>query len=63
MNLSSGFKYQGSKQKKHQSGWETVWGDERMIEDRHNELEVQLEHSSGIKMSIVLAARWLCDFC
>lgn len=55
-DLSSGFKYQGSKQKKHQSGWETVWGEERMIEDRHNELEVQLEHSSGIKMSIVFRA-------
>lgn len=55
-DLSCGFKFLGSKHNKHHSTWETVWGEERMIEDRHNEMEVQLAHASGIKMSIVFRA-------
>ena len=55
-DLTCGFQYQGSHSRKHQSRWETVWGEERMIEDHHNEMEVELEHSSGIKMTIAFRA-------
>ena len=36
--------------------WETVWGEERLIEDRHNELTVHLQHGSGMQMDIVFRA-------
>lgn len=55
-DLTTGFLCKTNHHKKHQSQWETVWGEERMIEDRHNEMEVELEHSSGIKMAIVFRA-------
>lgn len=33
--------------------WETVWGEERWITDRHNEMRVHLKHHSGMLMDIV----------
>ena len=33
--------------------WETVWGEERLIADRHNEMRVHLQHHSGMLMDII----------
>ncbi len=51
-SLGNGFCMVGTKKKKHSSVWETVWGEERFIEDRHNELLVSLRHESGMLMDI-----------
>ena len=50
--LQNGFKIKGAKKESHSSVWETVWGEERFIEDRHNELLVSLRHESGMLMDI-----------
>ncbi|MBQ3914662.1 MAG: glycoside hydrolase family 97 N-terminal domain-containing protein, partial [Paludibacteraceae bacterium] len=50
--LQSGFKVTGTKKETYSSEWETVWGEERVIEDRHNSLLVSLAHESGILMDI-----------
>ena len=36
--------------------WETVWGEERLIRDCHNEMTVHLRHTSGTRMDIVFRA-------
>ena len=36
--------------------WETVWGEERLIRDCHNEMTVHLHHTSGTRMDIVFRA-------
>ncbi len=36
--------------------WETVWGEERWITDRHNEMRVHLKHHTGTLMDIVFRA-------
>ena len=36
-----------------ESSWETVWGEERLIEDIHRDMTVHLLHASGIQMDIV----------
>ena len=36
--------------------WETVWGEERLIRDHHNEMTVHLSHPSGTRMDIVFRA-------
>ena len=36
--------------------WETVWGEERLIRDCHNEMTVHLRHASGTRMDIVFRA-------
>ena len=51
-DLSRGFTLKGSKRSSHASSWETVWGEERVIEDKHNSLIVSLAHESGIRMDI-----------
>ena len=51
-DLSRGFTLQGSKRSSHASSWETVWGEERVIEDKHNSLVVSLAHETGIWMDI-----------
>ena len=51
-SLENGFKVKGTKKKNHSSVWETVWGEERLIEDRHNSLLVSLAHKSGLLMDI-----------
>ena len=33
--------------------WETVWGEERFITDKHHEYYVRLRHASGIRMDVV----------
>ena len=37
----------------HQETWETVWGEERMIEDHHREMDVELTSQRGITMHIL----------
>ncbi|MBR1381393.1 MAG: glycoside hydrolase family 97 protein [Paludibacteraceae bacterium] len=51
-SLENGFFMVGTKKKNYSSVWETVWGEERFIEDRHNELLVSLRHESGMLMDI-----------
>ena len=50
--LGNGFCIKGAKKDKHNSVWETVWGEERFIEDRHNALVVELENENGFRMDI-----------
>lgn len=52
-SLVNDFSLIGTQLCSHQSVWETVWGEERWIEDHHNQLTVKLRHRSGIKMHIV----------
>lgn len=51
-DLSRDFRCNHVRKHRHSSQWETVWGEERMISDRHSEMLVQLTHSSGIQMHI-----------
>ena len=51
-SLGNGFCMVGTKKKNYTSVWETVWGEERFIEDHHNELLVSLRHESGMLMDI-----------
>lgn len=53
LDLTQGFVVKRTKRQSSNSTWETVWGEERWIEDRHNELLVTLCHSSGMTMNIV----------
>ena len=43
----------GSEQQAFAEEWETVWGEERVIKDRHNEMTVHLQHPQGMRMDIV----------
>lgn len=52
-NLTDSFSIESYEQSSYNDTWETVWGEERLIEDHHNELIVHLSHPSGIKMDIV----------
>ena len=52
MPLDKGFKVVGTKHDMYSDVWETVWGEERLIEDIHHSMLVELEHSSGLKMHI-----------
>ena len=51
-SLQDGFKIKGTKKETYSSVWETVWGEERLIEDHHNTLRVSLEHKSGLLLDI-----------
>ena len=50
--LSHGFRVKKTQKKHSSSVWETVWGEERYIEDTHNAMTVMMEHESGLKMNI-----------
>ena len=52
VSLDKGFRLVGTRKRSCDSVWETVWGEERLIRDNHNELTVDLLHESGIKMSV-----------
>ena len=52
-NLTNGFTVLSCSSDKYRGQWETVWGEERMIDDRHNEMVVSMQHSSGMRMDIV----------
>jgi len=51
--LDKGFRLVGVEKTSCDTVWETVWGEERFIRDRHNELTVHLRHASGTLMDIV----------
>lgn len=55
-DLTQGFALQSTTNHKHASTWETVWGEERLISDTHNERIMHLLHESGIKMDIAFRA-------
>ena len=51
-DLTQGFSLKKTSTNTVNSSWETVWGEERIINDQHNELIVALKHQSGLKMKI-----------
>ena len=51
-DLSNGFAVIGHNKHSYSSEWETVWGEERVIQDNHNTLRVNLKHESGILMDV-----------
>ena len=51
-DLSCGFRRMRAAAASADSTWQTVWGEERLISDRHNELTVSLRHQSGIAMDV-----------
>ena len=53
VDMTRGFTIADTRTREHHSQWETVWGEERIIEDRHNELTVSLQHENGMTMDIV----------
>lgn len=50
--LTEGFELGKTQTRSHDETWETVWGEERLIRDHHNELLLHLRHASGRKMDI-----------
>lgn len=52
-NLTDSFSIVSYEQSSYDETWETVWGEERLIRNQHNEMIVHLAHPSGIKMDIV----------
>ena len=51
--LNAGFTLNGIDHRSSDEIWQTVWGEERLIADRHNEMTVRLRHTSGMRMDIV----------
>ena len=51
-DLTRNFALQGSDDRFVQQTWETVWGEEREINDTHNEMVVHLKQASGVEMDI-----------
>ena len=51
-NLTDNFSLQSTDSRFVQDTWETVWGEEREINDTHNEMVVRLKHASGMEMDI-----------
>lgn len=51
-DLGSGFKLNAIHRDSVEQTWETVWGEERLIQDKHNALTARLRHDSGIMMDI-----------
>lgn len=56
VDLTQGFAFLGTDEQSVDTEWETVWGEERLIRDRHNEKVMHLAHRSGQKMDIVFRA-------
>ena len=51
-DLTRNFALQGADDRFVHDTWETVWGEEREINDTHNEMVVHLKQSSGVEMDI-----------
>ena len=51
-DLTRNFALQGSDDRFVHDTWETVWGEEREINDTHNEMVVHLKQTSGVEMDI-----------
>jgi alpha-glucosidase len=56
LDLSRGFRLLGTSASSVSEEWETVWGEERIIRDNHNQLQVRLCHESGLHMDILFRA-------
>ena len=52
-DLTSGFEITDTESQFFSDKWETVWGEERVIEDRHYEMRVALQHQSGVRMDVL----------
>lgn len=52
-DLTRGFEVIGTESKFYSDKWETVWGEERFIQDEHYEMKVALRHQSGVRMDIL----------
>ena len=52
-DLTSGFEITDTESQFFSDKWETVWGEERVIEDRHYEMRVALLHQSGVRMDVL----------
>ena len=52
-DLSSGLTLSRCTSTEQHETWETVWGEERTIEDHHREMDVELTSQQGIKMHIL----------
>lgn len=52
-DLTRGFEMTGTESKFYSDQWETVWGEERFIQDEHYEMKVALRHQSGVRMDIL----------
>ena len=52
ISLKDGFELKGVEHYPYDEIWETVWGEERLIQDHHNTMIVHLKHASGILMDI-----------
>ena len=52
-DLQSAFTLSNITFNEHQETWETVWGEERTIEDHHREMDVELTSQRGITMHIL----------
>ncbi|MGM9810611.1 MAG: glycoside hydrolase family 97 protein [Paludibacteraceae bacterium] len=55
-SLTSCFRIDSISRASRDTVWETVWGEERLIRDHHNEMTVHLSHPSGTHMDIVFRA-------
>ena len=55
-DLTREFTLRGVDSRFSQQTWETVWGEEREINDTHNEMTVHLRHSTGVEMDIIFRA-------
>ena len=51
--LNDGFTIIGIDHRPYDEIWQTVWGEERLIADHHDEMTVHLSHHSGIRMDIL----------
>ena len=52
-DLTKDFRILSTQSSRFSDSWETVWGEERTITDRHNQLLIRMQHCSGITMNIV----------
>ena len=52
-DLHSGFEYAGTERSSADTEWETTWGEERLIRDRHNEMTIHLRNKNSVRLDIV----------
>ena len=56
IELRDGFSIVNTSTSSFSDTWETTWGEEQYITDNHNELVVELKHSSGLRMDVIFRA-------
>ena len=56
IDLREGFSIINTSTSSFSETWETTWGEEQYITDNHNELVVELKHTSGIRMDVIFRA-------